>query len=102
VFLLWAAATRVNAGSDTIERFRNAGEHSAVPAAFAGGSFSLPVERLAHDERINRLLNGWRQRGGRGLIFTRPGSAMIHCRHGLQAPTPTLTTGESGNGAFVA
>jgi hypothetical protein len=33
----------MNADSDTVEQFRNAGEHSAVPTAFTSGSFSLPV-----------------------------------------------------------
>jgi hypothetical protein len=43
LLLLWAAATWGNADSDTVNRFRNAGEQSAVPTAFTDGSCSLPV-----------------------------------------------------------
>jgi len=31
-----------------------------VPTVFTGGGFSLGIQRIAHDEFINRLLNGWR------------------------------------------
>jgi hypothetical protein len=43
LLLLWAAATWANARSDTVERSRNAGQHSAMPSVSTGGSFSLPV-----------------------------------------------------------
>jgi hypothetical protein len=33
---------------------------SAVPTVSTGGSFSLGIQRIASDEFINRLLNGWR------------------------------------------
>ena len=31
-----------------------------MPTVFTGGGFSLGIQRIAHDEFINRLLNGWR------------------------------------------
>jgi hypothetical protein len=48
--------------------------HLVAPSVSAGGSFRLRVQRIANDEFINRALDACRQRGGRGLIFTRAGS----------------------------